>query len=149
MLLNQICTPAVACCTRETTVLEAASLMRRNHTGDLVVVDDPDDERIPVGLITDRDIVVRVIGNELDAATTAVGRIMRTPLVSAQDTEDTSAAIERMRVNGVRRLPIIGRNGALIGIVTLDDLLKLVAVEANALLEIVSKEQDRERRSLR
>jgi CBS domain-containing protein len=149
MLLSQICTPAVVCCSRETSALEAACLMRKQHIGDLVVVDQLDDARVPVGVITDRDIVVQVLGNELDPAATPVGKVMRTPLVTAQETEDASDAIARMRANGVRRLPVIGRGGVLMGIVTLDDLLKLLASETNALLEIVARQQDREQRTLR
>ena len=68
MLLKEFCTTEVAYCTRDTTVLEAARLMREKHIGDLVIVDDPDEDLAPVGLITDRDIVVKVIGNELSAA---------------------------------------------------------------------------------
>lgn len=149
MLLKQICTPAVTCCTRETSALEAACIMRKQHIGDLVVVDQLDDARIPVGVITDRDIVVQVLGNELDPAATPVGKVMRTPLVTAQDTEDTSEAIVRMRAHGVRRLPVVGSAGDLVGIVTLDDLLKFLASDTNALLEIIAREQDRERRTLR
>jgi CBS domain-containing protein len=149
MLLSQICTPAVVCCHRDTSALEAAAIMRQKHVGDLVVVDDTDDTRVPVGLITDRDIVVRVLGQSLDPATTPVGKIMRTPLVVAQETEDSSEAISRMRANGVRRLPVLGRRGELVGMVTLDDLLKMISADANALLEIISQAQDRERRTLR
>jgi CBS domain-containing protein len=149
MLLKEICTADVVFCGRETTVLEAARIMRKKHIGDLVVIDDPADERAPVGLITDRDIVIKVLGNELNPAATAVGKVMRTPLVIARDTEDTSVALQRMRAHGVRRLPVTGQDGALVGIVTLDDLLKVVASDANAMLDVVAKEQDHERRTYR
>lgn len=149
MLLNQLCTPAVVCCRRETSATDAASLMRKHHTGDLVIVDDMDDARLPVGIVTDRDLVVQVLGNELDPAATPVGRIMRTPVVTAYETEDASEAIARMRANGVRRLPVLAREGALVGIVTLDDLLRNLAADANALLEVVARQQDREQRTRR
>jgi CBS domain-containing protein len=149
MLLNQICTPAVTCCTRETTALEAARIMREQHAGDLVVVDQIDETRIPVGVITDRDIVVQILGNEMDPATTPVGKVMQTPVVTAHETEDSSEAIARMRAHGVRRLPVVGRSGTLVGIVSLDDLLKHLASDTNALLEIVARQQDRERRTRR
>lgn len=147
MLLKEFCTTEVVYCTRDTTVLEAAQLMRRKHIGDLVVVDDPDEELVPVGLITDRDIVVKVIGNELSASSTRVGEIMRTPLVVASEAEDASAAISRMRDHGVRRIPITTRHGKLAGIVTLDDLLRCLRYEVDSLLDIVTKQQDQERRA--
>jgi CBS domain-containing protein len=149
MLLKEFCTTDVAWCTRDTTVLEAARLMREKHLGDLIIVDDPEDEFAPVGLITDRDIVVKVIGNELSAAQTRVGEIMRTPLVTASDAEDSSSAIARMRQHGVRRLPVTGRHGKLVGIVTLDDLLKRLRSEVDSLLDLIAKEQDQERRANR
>jgi len=149
MLLKEFCTTEVAYCTRDTTVLEAAKIMRQKHLGDLVIVDDPNDEFTPVGLITDRDLVVKVIGNDLSASQTRVGAIMRTPLVTASESEDSSAAIARMRTHGVRRLPVTGRHGKLAGIVTLDDLLKHVRSEVDSLLDIITKEQDQERRTHR
>lgn len=149
MLLKEFCTTEVAYCTRDTTVLEAARLMREKHIGDLVIVDDPNDELTPVGLITDRDLVVKVLGTELSPGKTRVGEIMRTPLVTASDAEDSNVAITRMRNHGVRRLPVTGRHGKLVGIVTLDDLLKRLRSEVDSLLDIVSKEQDQERRATR
>ena len=149
MLLKEFCTTDVAWCTRDTTVLEAARLMREKHLGDLVIVDDPDDELAPVGLITDRDIVVKVVGNELSARQTHVGDVMRTPLVTASDSEDSTVAIARMRQHGVRRLPVTGQRGKLVGIVTLDDLLKRLRSEVDSLLELIAKEQDQERRATR
>jgi CBS domain-containing protein len=149
MLLKEFCTTEVAFCSRETTIVEAAQIMRNKHTGDLVVVDDPQNDFTPVGVITDRDIVVKVIGNELNAGRTTVGQIMRTPLVTASENEDSNVAIARMRQHGVRRLPITGPHGRLAGIVTLDDLLRRLRSEVDALLDVVERQQDQERRSLR
>jgi CBS domain-containing protein len=146
MLLKAICTPDVICCGPATSVQAAASLMRLKHTGDLVVVDDPEEDRIPLGVITDRDLVVEVLANGLNPATTAVRSLLQTPIVIAQEHEDASEALERMRTHAVRRLPIVGSEGKLVGIITLDDLLQLVAADINALVEIVSREQGREHR---
>jgi len=59
--MKEICTPEVAWCGRDTTALEAARLMRHKHVGDLVVVDDPDEARTPIGVLTDRDLVIEII----------------------------------------------------------------------------------------
>jgi len=147
--LNDICTLNVAFCARDTNLLHAARLMRERHTGPLVVVDDPDGERTPAGIVTDRDIVVEALANELDPAKTTVANIMGTRLVIGSAEEALPEAIERMRQHGVRRLPVIARTGRLVGIVTLDDLLTLHARQANALAEIVSKEQTHEQRARR
>jgi len=145
MLLKDACTPEVVCCRGSTTALEAARLMRQKHVGDLVVVDDPDDERVPLGIVTDRDIVVEVLAKGLDPSTTSVASITRAPVVIALDTEDTAQVLERMRTHGVRRIPVVDRDGAAIGIIALDDLLRLLVAEMNALFEVTDTGQRRER----
>lgn len=149
MILKDICVLDVASCGRETNILEAARLMRQHHTGTLVVVDDPQGERTPAGVVTDRDIVVEALANELEPARTSVARIMGAKVVIASASESLADGIERMRLHGVRRLPIVDHNGSLIGIVTLDDMLTLHARQAAALAEIVSKEQVHEQRARR
>lgn len=146
MLLKEICVLDVASCGRDASILEAARVMRQQHTGNLIVVDDPQGERVPVGIVTDRDIVVEVLANELDPAKTSVSQIMSAKLVIAGGAEDASQALERMRQHGVRRLPVVDHDGSLIGIVTLDDMLTLHAAQAAALAELVSREQTHEHR---
>jgi CBS domain-containing protein len=146
MLLKEICVLDVACCARNTSILGAARMMRLHHTGDLIVVDDPSEDRVPVGIITDRDIVLEVLGKELDPYKTTVGEIMSSRLVIAGSSEDTTDAMERMRAHGVRRVPVVNDAGGVIGIITLDDLLKVHAAQATALVDIVSKEQTHEQR---
>lgn len=149
MKLKNVCTLDVACCTGNATISGAARLMRQRHTGNLVVIDDTDGDRIPVGIITDRDIVIEVLGKGLDPAKTAVASVMSTQLVVADSGEDVSEAVERMRAHGVRRIPVTGDGGTLMGIFTLDDLLKLNAEGIGAPVEILTKEQTRESRARR
>ncbi len=149
MLLREVCTPDVVCCSAQISALEAARLMRHKHVGDLVVVDDPKKERTPLGVITDRDLVVEVLGNERDPAATIVGTLLHTPVVIAQESEDTSQLIERMRAHGIRRVPVVDQQGGVVGIITLDDLLRLFVTDASALLDIMAKGQQREQHSRR
>jgi len=152
MLLNSFCMLDVAHCSPRTTVLEAAHLMRRHHTGDLVVVDDDDggdDKLTPLGVITDRDIVVEVLAKGADPAHTLVSQVMHTPVVIANSHEDSSTVLERMRTHGVRRIPVVGDDGVLVGIVTSDDMWKRLAADAHVLTEIVNKEQNHEQRARR
>jgi CBS domain-containing protein len=149
MLLKDICVLEVATCGRDASILEAARLMRHHHTGTLIVLDDPQGERTPAGIVTDRDIVLEVLANELDPAGTTVARIMCTKLVVGGAAEDVAAGVERMRLHGVRRLPVIEHDGSLMGIVTLDDILTLHAAQAGTLAGIVSIEQTQEQRGRR
>jgi len=145
MLLRDICTVDVVCCGPDTSAVDAARLMRERHVGDLVVVGDPDDGRAPIGIVTDRDLALGVLGEGLDAGTTKLSALLHHPVVIAKDTEDRSAIIERMRTHGVRRVPVVDEHGKVVGIITLDDLLRLCIRDANNLLEAIDKGQSRER----
>lgn len=149
MLMKEVCTSNVVKCGRETSVLQAASLMRHRHVGDLVVVDDLEGEGVPLGIITDRDIVVEVLGNGLDPAKTNVTGIMRKPVVIAHESEDSKEVLERMRTHGVRRVPVVAREGEVVGIVTVNDLLRLFVADAGMLLDIMTKGQVNEQHSRR
>lgn len=149
MKLKDLCVLDVAFCTPDVTVVEAARLMRQHHTGDLVVLDDADEEREPVGIITDRDIVLEVLAKGRDPGRTTVREIMSTQLVVASDSEDYAEALQRMATHGVRRVPVVDDKRCVLGIVTLDDMLRVHAAQANRLLDIVGKEQAREQRTRR
>jgi CBS domain-containing protein len=149
MLLREICTPDAVSCAADRSALHAARLMREHHVGDLIVVEDVESHPSPIGVVTDRDIVVEVLGKELDPARVKLRQIMRTPVVMASVTEDVAQALERMKFHGVRRIPLVDEASRLIGVVTLDDLLKRLAADAASLAEVVIREQDREHRTRR
>ena len=146
MKLKELCTPDVVYCTAQISALHAAHLMRERHVGDLVIIDESEQTPAPIGIVTDRDIVVEVLAKDLDPATTPVGQIMRTPLVIARTSEEADNALERMRAHGVRRIPVLDEHEQLTGILSLDDLLKRLAADAAGLADIVTREQDREHR---
>lgn len=149
MKLKELCVLDVACCHKDTAIAEAARLMRQHHTGDLIVIDESDGVREPLGIVTDRDIVMEVVAKGRDPDSTQVGQVMAIPLVMASGSENVATAIDRMRTHGVRRLPIVDDNGAMLGIITLDDLYRVLADHTAALAAIVSKEQTRESRGRR
>lgn len=149
MRISDICTSDVVCCAPDTTALEAARLMRSRHVGDVVVVTDVEKERVPVGVVTDRDLAIEVLGNGREAAIMPLSGLVRSPVVIAADYEDVHAALERMRAHGVRRMPVVDDRGALVGIVTLDDLLGALLADMHALLETTGKAQRREQTTRR
>jgi len=143
--IASICNRSVAFTTRETTVVAAAKLMRHGHIGSLVVVEQTNGgRRIPVGIVTDRDIVVEVIATGLDPAVITVGDIMEPELVVGRESDSVLETLEIMRFKGVRRLPTVDPEGQLVGIVTVDDLLEILAEELNELAMIVAREQSHE-----
>lgn len=149
MSTGEICNREVVVVQPETTVLEAAKLMRQHHVGDLLVVEDRGGMRIPVGIVTDRDLVVEVMAPELSMDAITVGDIMAPELSTVRESAGIFEAIEYMRSKGVRRLPVVSEIGVLAGILTLDDLLELLAEEMLSLSRLVKYEQRKEMASRR
>lgn len=145
MTIASVCNRDVAFTTRETTVAAGAKLMRHGHVGSLVVVEQMNGgKRIPVGIVTDRDIIVEVIATGLDPATITMGDIMSGELVVGRESNSIIETLEIMRYKGVRRLPTVDGEGQLTGIVTVDDLLELLAEQLNELARVVAREQSHE-----
>ena len=147
MSIGEICNREVVFVNRDTAVQAAAKLMRHYHVGSLVAVDDVGGKRMPIGILTDRDIVMEVDAMELDPKVITVGDIMSSELITVPESQGVLETMEVMRFKGVRRLPVIGGDGQLVGIVTIDDLLEVLAEELTDLTRIVSKEQTREMQS--
>ena len=144
MTIGAICNREVITVQREATILHAAMLMREYHVGDVVVIENQKNKVIPVGIVTDRDLVVEVVATELDCKVITVGDIMLTSLSTAKDNLGILESIQLMTSKGVRRLPVVDDSGSLIGIVTLDDLLLLLAKEFGSLSKLVAREQKNE-----
>jgi len=145
MTIGDICIRDTVYITRENSVAEAARLMRDHHVGDLVVVDEQTGLRKPVGILTDRDLVVEVLAKEIDLNAVTVGDVMSSDLITARDSDGLYETIQRMRARGIRRVPVVDDKGSLAGIVAADDLLDLLADELTALARVGSREQARER----
>ncbi len=147
MAIGEICNREVVIVTREAPVSEAARLMRQYHVGDLVVVDELSGRRRPVGIVTDRDIVIEVVAMEVAPESLRVGDIMSAELATVRETEGVFETIRYMRDKGIRRLPVVDRDGWLQGIVTLDDLLILLAEEMGEMAQLIVREMRREQAS--
>ena len=145
MHIGELCTSQTISCTRDDTVQGAALLMRQHHVGDVIVVDTDEDTSVPVGILTDRDIVVSVIAPGLDPASILAGDIMSDDLLTARETDDVYELIERMRLRGIRRVPVVDAAGKLCGVVCADDLLEFLAEEMGELSRISSWQQAHER----
>lgn len=143
---GEICTRSVTIAFRTTSVDGAARLMRDNHVGCLVVVDGVEGRRIVVGVLTDRDIVTAVVAPGLDPAALTVDDVMTTDLVTAREDDSLIDLMRSMRRKGVRRVPVVGGQSELIGVVTLDDVLGVLSEELGLLAGTVDSEGKRERK---
>lgn len=145
MTLGEICNREVVVVERTASATDAAKLMRGYHVGDVVVVESRNGERIPVGILTDRDLVVEVLARELDPQALTVGDLMSYELAKAWEQDDVEQALELMRGHGIRRLPVVNEFGSLVGIVTVDDLLEYMGEQLSDLVRVAGREQQRER----
>jgi len=146
MNVGELCSREVVFASRDMGLVEAAELMREHHVGSLVVVDERQSERVPVGMLTDRDIVVAAVAKKVDPSTLRVGDVMSSGALVVREQDDIADALRVMREKGVRRMPVVNRGGALVGILAIDDVLELIAEEMDAFVHTLRSERVRETR---
>jgi CBS domain-containing protein len=144
--VGEICRRDVIIARPEMPLPEAAALMKSYHVGDLVIVESqPGGRRIPIGILTDRDVALMVASHAVRVPYLQVSDVMKEKLITALEGESLHTALERMQASGVRRLPVINGEGVLEGIVTLDDIIELLSEELTDLARLVLREQKKER----
>jgi CBS domain-containing protein len=140
MTIEAIMSRPVATLSPSATCAEAARRMRRENVGSVVIEDDG----VPIGMVTDRDLALRVIAEELDAGSVTVAQVMSAfPAFPAFLTprRDVRAALDAMLDMGVRRLPAVNAKGRVIGIVSLDDILIELADELGMVRRLLQLER--------
>jgi CBS domain-containing protein len=141
--LKDFATSVVAVVEPETPALIVAQLMRKHHIGALIVVDAHEKSR-PVGIVTDRDLVLELMAEGLDPAVFTAGDIMSVDLVLATPEMDAMDAVQLMRTHRLRRLVIADDAGRLVGIATMEDVLELLTRELANLAAGLAGARDRE-----
>jgi CBS domain-containing protein len=140
MNVGQICQRHTVTVQANDELRTAAKLMREHHIGFLVVVQPSLNGGVePVGVITDRDIVVSTLALDVDPRSVTVGDVMTCKPAVALAEESVPDAIQRMRSRGVRRLPVVGDYGKLVGVVSLDDIIRQHADEVGAAAGVIAK----------
>ena len=141
---GELCTRDVAFAERKMAVDDAARVMREEHVGSLVVVDETAAGRVPVGVLTDRDIVTSIIAKDLDPGSIRAEDAMSTELVTALETESILDVLETMRRKGVRRAPVVDGKGVLVGVLAVDDMLEVIAAELQRVVQVIQGSRTRE-----
>lgn len=144
MLVGEVCNRDVIITEPSDSIYAVAELMRSYHVGDVVVVERRGEQRVPVGIMTDRDIVIELIAKQVDMKSVTVGDAMSTDLLTAQESDQLTELVERMRARGVRRVPVVNGDGGLVGIVAVDDVVGLAAEQLTSLVMLMQKEGRRE-----
>ncbi len=144
MRVGEFCNREVVVIEEERSVTEAAVVMREYHVGDVVIVRAEYGKQIPVGILTDRDIALGIVANGTDPDSVSVGDAMSFNLTTVAEDDDLMHVIEVMRENGIRRVPVIDPNEALVGILTVDDVLDLLSEILIDLAHLVDRQKKRE-----
>lgn len=124
-----------------TPVVRVAQLMRENHIGAVIVIEDAAPRNRPVGIVTDRDLVIEVLAMDVNYQTLTAGDVMTANPQTVRESDAVFDAAEAMRRSGVRRLPVVDAEDRLVGIVTFDDLVELLAQELGSLASTIRREQ--------
>ena len=138
MSVGRICTRVVATAAPDETVREVARRMSEHDVGTLVVVDGP--TQAPLGIVTDRDLVLRCLATNRDPDQTPLREVMTTPVQAVDEHTPIEQAMTRMAHAGVRRLVVTGPGGALAGLLSLDDVLELVVDEVAIIGQLLAKQ---------
>ena len=137
MTAGRICTREVDLVDQNESVQVAAERMNSRNVGTLIVLDE---ESHPIGMLTDRDLALRVVGKGRDAIETTIADIMTRFPCSISEETSIEAALTKMRSGGFRRLPVVDQEGKLIGVLTLDDILELLCEEFTEIGKLIQKE---------
>ncbi|MBT8116960.1 MAG: CBS domain-containing protein [Gammaproteobacteria bacterium] len=144
MKAGELCNRGVITAKADMSIEEAARLMRDNHVGCLVVIKQSEGRVEPVGIMTDRDIVIELIAKSVPIEDVTVGDIMSFALLKVTEDETVFETAQRMRSRGVRRVPVITNSGELAGILALDDILSLLGEELSMLTKLMQREAEQE-----
>jgi CBS domain-containing protein len=142
MTCNEVMTPAPVTCRPEDTIVDVARLMRSYDVGSLPVVTD-DESQVLVGVITDRDIAIRVVGEGRNPAQAKVSDAMSTDVVSCATTDLYQEALQTMGAHQLRRMPVVDEHRRVVGIIAQADIATRIAqpTTTGALVEAISKNE--------
>jgi predicted transcriptional regulator len=145
MPIGEICNREVVVMKKKYSILEAAKLMRDYHVGNVVVVEEKEGQVIPVGILTDRDIVVELIAKNVPLDSVFAEDVMSSDLASVSENRGIWDTIKCMRGKGIRRIVVTGDKGNLVGVLSGDDLIDILSGELSDLVKTFMREQSREK----
>jgi CBS domain-containing protein len=148
MTVEAVFNPNVATIDSHANVREAAKLMRQEHVGDLIITELRDGHTLPIGVITDRDIVVEVIARDADPADIRVGDTIWRELLSVRENASIAFALREMHRAGVRRAPVVNARGELTGVLAIDDVLEHLADSLGEIAGTIRNQQAMEAKQL-
>jgi CBS domain-containing protein len=129
------------------TITACAKRMHAEHVGCLIVVEKNDGSQFPVGMLTDRDIAIEVVAFGLDPNALTAGDVMSEKPAVVEEDDDLLDVLARMRERGARRLPVTRPDGALAGVIALDNVLEALGEQLDGMIGVLKAQQTRELRT--
>ena len=145
MNVDSICNRNVVIADQATDALTAARLMHENHVGTIIIVDDINNAKRPIGIISDRDLVIEVLAKDVSPAQVTLKDAMNPDLICVRDDDDMMETVKIMCLEGIRRVPVVNEQGQLTGILTMDDLFEILADELSNLALLMGREKQSKR----
>ena len=139
--ISHFCTRDVVTVAPHTSVVEACALMRKHHVGAVVVVEETASGKRPLGVLTDRDIAVEVVALGLAPESLKVSEVVQRDVTTIREDAGYAETVRLMSINGVRRMPVVDQRGNLVGIITVDYVLRQIAAPLVALSDLVARER--------
>lgn len=146
LLVRDVAVPLPVTAEPSDTITDCAKRMHAEHVGCLVVVEKNDGSEFPVGMLTDRDIAIEVVAFGLNPAAMTAGDVMTEKPAVVEEDDDLLDALALMRSNGARRLPVVRPDGALAGVIALDNLLEALAEQLDGMIGVLKAQHTRELR---
>jgi len=143
MKVRELCTLNTQVIEKSETAQAAAQAMQEAKVGSLVVIDMLPNGDIPIGIITDRDIAMKVAVHDVRPSMLLVEDFVSDNLLTVKEKEDVYDVLGKMRQKSVRRVPIVDKEGFLIGIISIDDILNFMVGELKEMTDIMKKEPER------
>ena len=138
MDVRHLCSSGVISAPEEACLAEVAQLMHDRHVGSVVIVAEQAGRSVAVGIITDRDIMRAQLHHAVDLSALAASQIMTRDLLLLGEHTGVDEAIDRMAMRGVRRAPVINVHGELVGLISIDEMIRQVARELGALSRLLA-----------
>ena len=148
MSVGEFCTREVVVAERGADIVEVAQLMRTYHVGDVIIIEHHGNLPVPVGIVTDRDIVVELLAQQVDPDAATAGDVMSRDLLTVTEKEGLWETLQQMRSRGIHRVPVVNGEGGLVGILALDDVIELLAEQLALLARTAGRSRKREQQKL-
>ena len=140
MSIEQYITPNVVMASEDTSLEQIARLMKQENVGAIVIVKNKETDPTPTGILTDRDIVTKLLAEDATIKQVSVKNIVTHDLLVIRQDQGVREVIRALTEKGVRRAPVVDANNKVIGIITLDDLLLLIIEELHYLAGLIKKQ---------